>query len=125
MASRGLNKVQVIGNLGADPEERHSEGGSPVSNFRVAVNRRWKDAEGSPQEHTEWIPAVAFGPLAEVCNQYLSKGREVYVEGRMQTRSWDDAQGNRRYRTEVLAQDVIFLGQRSEVPEMEEEEVPF
>jgi len=125
MASRGLNRVQVIGNLGADPEERHSDSGTPVSNLRVAVNRRWKDAEGNPQEHTEWISVVAFGPLAEVCNEYLNKGREVYVEGRMQTRSWEDGEGNRRYRTEVVAQDVIFLGQRSQAPEMEEEEVPF
>lgn len=125
MVSRGLNKVQVIGNLGADPEERHSEVGTPVSNFRVAVNRRWKDAEGKPQEHTEWIPVVGFGPLAEVCNQYLSKGRQVYVEARMQTRSWDDTDGKRRYRTEVIDRDVIFLGNRSPAPEIEDEEVPF
>ena len=126
MASRGLNRVLFIGNLGADPEERHSDNGRPISSFRVAVNRSWTDAEGNRQEHTEWIPVVAFGPLAETCNAYLAKGRQVYVEGRLQTRSWEDAEGQTHYRTEVVAQEVIFLGSRQPgKSEIEDEEVPF
>ncbi|MGH2638174.1 MAG: single-stranded DNA-binding protein [Rhabdochlamydiaceae bacterium] len=106
----GLNKVCIIGNLGADPESRQLPSGSTVSNFRVAVSRKYKNSEGEAQEETEWFPVVAFGKLAETVQQFLSKGRKVYVEGRLKTNSWDDKDtGDKKYRTEVVAQDVQFL----------------
>jgi single-strand DNA-binding protein len=105
----GVNKVIIIGNLGADPELRYTQGGQAVSNFRVATNEKWTDKEGKPQERTEWHRVVVWGRQAENCEKYLSKGRQVYVEGRLQTREWDDKDGNKRYTTEVVAQTVQFL----------------
>jgi single-strand DNA-binding protein len=111
----GLNKVMIIGNLGRDPEMRYIPSGSPVTTFSVAVTRSWRNAEGQPQEETEWFTVVAWNKLAEVANQYLSKGRKVYVEGRLRTRSWDDANsGEKRYRTEVVAQDIQFIEPRGQ-----------
>lgn len=105
-----LNKCMVIGHLGADPEMKYLANGSAVTNFRVATSRSWKNDAGERQEETEWFRVVTWNRLAEICAQYLTKGRLVYVEGRMQTRSWDDQQGQKRYSTELIAQEVKFLG---------------
>ena len=104
-----LNKVQIIGNLGQDPEMRFTANGRAVSTFSVAVNRSYTTGEGERREETEWVRVVAWARLAELVSQYLTKGRLVYVEGRMQTRQWDDKEGQRRYTTEVVAQDIQFL----------------
>jgi len=104
----GLNKVMVIGNLGKDPEMRFTANGSSVTTFSVAVSRQYT-VDGERREETEWVRVVTWNKLAEQCNQFLQKGRKVYVEGRMQTRSWDGQDGQKRYTTEVVAQDVQFL----------------
>ena len=109
-----VNKVIVLGRLGQDPELKHTAGGSPVTNFSVATNESWTDKQGQKQERTEWHRIVVWGKLAELCAQYLSKGREVYLEGRLQTRSWEDKQGQKRYTTEIQANTVQFLGSASE-----------
>jgi single-strand DNA-binding protein len=106
----GVNKAILIGNLGADPEARYTQGGSAVANFRIATSEKWTGKDGQPQERTEWHRIVTFGRLAETCRDYLSKGRQVYVEGRIQTRQWDDRDGNKRWTTEIVAQTVRFLG---------------
>ena len=108
----GLNKVMLIGNLGADPELRFTANGAAVANFRIACSRTYTDRDGQRQEVTEWVTIVAWQRLAELCGQYLSKGRPVYVEGRLQTRQWEDREGNNRYTTEVVANDIQFLGGR-------------
>lgn len=105
----GVNKAIIIGNLGADPELRYTQSGQAVANFRIATNERWTDKEGATQERTEWHRVVVWGRQAENCEKYLSKGRQVYVEGRMQTRDWEDRDGNKRYTTEIVAQTVQFL----------------
>src|SRR5579884_2262622 len=112
----GLNKVMIIGNLGRDPEMRYTPSGAPVTTFSVAVNRRWSSQDGQQQDETEWFNVVAWNKLAETCNQVLTKGRLVYVEGRLRTRSWDGQDGQKHYRTEVIAQTVQFLdrGTRSQ-----------
>ncbi len=110
----GVNKVILIGNLGADPETRYTQGGQAVTNFRIATSDRWTDRNGQAQERTEWHRIVTFGRLAEHCRDYLSKGRQVYVEGRIQTRQWEDKDKNKRYTTEIVAQTVQFLGGRGE-----------
>lgn len=111
--AKDLNKVMLIGRLGADPELRYTPNGSAVTAFGVAVGRQWKDANGEVHDDTEWFSVVAWNKLAEVCSQYLTKGARVYIEGRLQTRSWDDAQtGEKRYKTEVIASDMILLDSR-------------
>ncbi len=106
-----VNKVFLLGNLGRDPEVRSTTSGTPVAGFSLATNRRWKDRDGNRQEETEWHNVVCFGRLAEIVGQYLAKGRQVFVEGRIQTRSWDDSKtGETRYRTEVVAQNLQMLG---------------
>ena len=100
----------IIGNLGGDPEMRYTANGSAVTTFSVAVNRSFTDASGERRDDTEWFRVVTWNRLAETCAQYLTKGRQVYVEGRIQTRQWEDQQGQRRYTTELVAQDVRFLG---------------
>jgi single-strand DNA-binding protein len=105
----GLNKVMLIGNLGADPEMRYTANGSAVTNFRMAVSRRFKSAEGERREEVEWFTVVAWNQLAEQVGQNLRKGRKVYVEGRLATRSWDGPDGQKRYRTEVIANQVLYL----------------
>jgi single-strand DNA-binding protein len=110
--SRGLNKVMIIGNLGQDPEMRYTPGGRPVTSFSVATTRGWTNSDGERQEETEWFHVVAWGNLAEICKQYLRKGRQVYVEGRLQTRGWEDATGKKNFRTELVAQEMIMLGGR-------------
>ena len=105
-----LNKCMVIGHLGADPEMRYTANGSAVTSFRVASSRNFTDGSGERREETEWFRVVTWNRLAETCAQYLTKGRLVYVEGRLQTRQWDDQQGQRRYTTELIAETVQFLG---------------
>ena len=107
----GVNKVILIGNLGADPELRHTPSGSAVANFRIATTEEWKDRNtGEKQERTEWHRIVAWARLGEICGEYLHKGKQVYVEGKLQTRSWEDREGNKRWTTEVVAQTVQMLG---------------
>ena len=105
-----LNKCMVIGHLGADPEMRYTANGSAVTTFSVASSRSFNDASGERREETEWFRVVTWNRLAEICAQYLTKGRQVYVEGRIQTRSWEGQDGQKRYTTELIAQEVKFLG---------------
>ncbi len=113
MASRGVNKVILVGNLGADPEVRYTQSGSPVANLRIATSERWKDKQsGEPQERTEWHRVVLFGKLGEIAEQYLKKGSQVYIEGRLQTRKWQGQDGQDRYSTEVVGGDMQMLGGR-------------
>ena len=105
-----VNKVILVGRLGQNPEVRYTPSGSAVANFSVATNEAWTDKSGQKQERTEWHRVVVWGKLAELCNQYLQKGRQCYVEGRLQTREWADKDGVKKYSTEVQAQTVQFLG---------------
>lgn len=108
-----LNKVMLIGNVGRDPEMRYLQSGEPVTTFSVATNRRWTGSDGQQHEETEWHNVVAWRKLAEQCNEYLNKGRKVYIEGSLKTRSWDDqATGQKKYRTEIVAQSMVMLDQR-------------
>jgi len=107
-----VNKVILIGNLGADPELRYTSGGTPVTDLRLATNRRFKGKDGNWQDDTQWHRVVVWAKQAENCKEYLSKGGSVYVEGRLQTRQWEDRDGNKRYTTEVVADTVQFLGGR-------------
>ncbi len=104
-----LNKVMLIGNLGRDPEMRFTPSGRAVTNFTIATSERWKDTNGELQESTEWHRIVTWGKLAENCAKLLSKGKQVYIEGRIQTRSWDDKDGNKRYTTEIVASQMQIL----------------
>ncbi|QDE66502.1 single-stranded DNA-binding protein [Myxococcus xanthus] len=106
----GVNKVILIGNLGADPEVRFTPGGQAVANFRIATSESWVDKNGQKQERTEWHRIVVWGKLAELCGEYLKKGRQCYVEGRLQTREWTDKENRKNYTTEVVANAVTFLG---------------
>ncbi|NOY45296.1 MAG: single-stranded DNA-binding protein [Deltaproteobacteria bacterium] len=106
--ARGVNKVILIGNVGKDPELRYTQNGTAVCNFSLATTERAK-IQGEWQDKTEWHNIVAWSRLAELCNQYLQKGTQVYIEGRLQTRKWEDREGNTRYQTEIVAQDVQFL----------------
>jgi single-strand DNA-binding protein len=108
----GVNKVILVGNLGNDPDMRHTPSGASVCEFRIATNESWTDKGGQKQERTEWHRIVVWGKKAEVCSKYLSKGRQVYLEGRLRTRSWEDKEGNKRFTTEIVANDVQFLGGR-------------
>lgn len=110
--SRGLNKVMIIGNIGRDPEMRYTPSGKPVTSFSLASSRSWTAPDGQRREETEWFNVVTWGNLAEICNQKLSKSQQVYVEGRLQTRSWEDDRGQRHFRTEVVANEMIILGPR-------------
>ncbi len=131
----GLNKVMIIGNLGADPEMRYTADGKALTSFRVASSRNYSGADGERREETEWFSVVTWQKLAEQCSQFLQKGRRVYVEGRLQTRSWDTPDGQRRYRTEVIAEKVLFLDRAQGMPLPEDhdtsmdlappEEIPF
>ena len=109
--ARGLNKAMLIGHLGNDPEMRVTASGQSVVNFTLATNESFRDSSGNMQERTEWHRIVAWGKLAEICSQYLKKGRQVYVEGRLQTRSWEDSKtGEKRYTTEIICSDMQMLG---------------
>src|SRR3989338_1322245 len=105
-----VNKVILIGRLGSNPEIRYTPSGAAVGNFNIATSENWNDKTGQKQERTEWHRIVVWSKLAELCNQYLSKGRQVYIEGRLQTREWQDKTQQTRYTTEVQAQTVQFLG---------------
>jgi single-strand DNA-binding protein len=106
----GVNKVILVGNLGADPELRYTSGGQAVTELRLATSRKYTGKDGTTQEDTQWHRVVVWGKQAENCKQYLSKGRQCYVEGRLQTRQWEDKEGHKRYTTEVVAEQVQFLG---------------
>lgn len=128
-----VNKVILVGNLGNDPELRNTSGGNPVCNFNVATNEVWTGKDGQKNERTEWHKIVVWGKQAENCEQYLKKGRQVYVEGKNQTRSWEDNDGVKRYVTEVIARQVVFLsggsedgGRRDEAPPPQDDsDIPF
>ncbi len=117
--ARGVNKVILIGNSGADPELRYTPGGTAVSNFSIATNESWTDSSGEKQERTEWHRIVVWGRLAEICNQYLRKGSKVYIEGKLQTRSWEGQDGVKRYTTEVVARDMQLLDSRGDMGGMD------
>lgn len=130
--SRGLNKVMIIGNLGREPEMRYTPSGRPVTTFSVATSRTWNTSEGEKHVETEWFNVVAWSNLAEICKQYLTKGQQVYIEGRLQTRHWEDQEGNKHTSVEIVANEMIILGERRETGEagaepesIEEEEFPF
>ena len=118
--SRGLNKVMIIGNLGRNPEMRYTPSGRPVTSFSVATSRSWVNAEGERREETEWFNVVTWGNLAEICKQHLTKGQQVYVEGRLQTRGWEDQNGKKHYRTELVANEMIILEERKSAEATEE-----
>jgi len=108
-----VNKVILVGNLGKDPEIRYFQDGTAVANFSIATTRKWKDREsGDQKSQTEWHRIVAFRRLGEICGEYLSKGKQVYIEGHLQTREWEDKDGNRRWTTEVVAREMQMLGSR-------------
>jgi single-strand DNA-binding protein len=131
----GLNKILVIGNAGTDPEMRYTAAGNAMTTFRIATNHIYTTPEGDRREETEWFSVVTWGRLAEQCNLYLQKGRRVYVEGRLRSRSWEGSDGQRRFRNEILAERVLFLDRPGAAPLLEgseeaassggEEELPF
>lgn len=133
-----VNKAIIIGNLGGDVDVRYTQSGTAIANFNVATTEKWKDKDGQAQEKTEWHRVSAFARLAEVCGEYLGKGSKVYIEGRIQTRQWEDKDGNKRYTTEIVAKEMKMLGSKGgdggggsrEEPPMPEDsgfsdEVPF
>jgi len=109
--SRGLNKVMIIGHLGKDPEMRYTTSGKPVTTFSVATSRSWVTSSGERRSETEWFNIVAWSSLAEICKQYLVKGRQVYIEGRLQSRRWEDDDGNNHSSVEIVANEMIILDQ--------------
>ncbi len=106
----GVNKVILLGNLGRDPEVRFTPSGQAVANFTIATNESWTDKQGAKQERTEWHRIVVWGKLAELCGEYLKKGRQAFIEGRLQTREWTDKENKKNYTTEIVANNVQFLG---------------
>ncbi|RLD02561.1 MAG: single-stranded DNA-binding protein [Chloroflexi bacterium] len=118
--SRGLNKVMIIGNLGKEPELRYTPSGRPVTTFSVAVSRSWKSSNGEHRSETEWFKIVAWGKLAEICKEYLHKGQQVYIEGRLQTRQWEDKEGQQRTTVELVANEMTMLGERREKSQSED-----
>ena len=112
----GVNKVILVGRLGADPEMRHTASGTAVCNFNLATSEKFKNKNGDMEERTEWHRVVTWARLAEICGQYLRKGKQIYVEGRLQTRQWDDKDGNKRYTTEIVAQNMTMLGSAGDAP---------
>ncbi len=109
-----VNKALIIGNLGQDPEIKYTQSGSPVANLSVATSERWKDKNtGEQKEQTEWHRVVVFGRLAEIAEQYLKKGSKVFIEGKIQTRDWEDSEGNKKYTTEVVAREMTMLDSRA------------
>ena len=122
--SKDLNKVMLIERLGGDPEMRYTAQGSAVTNFSVASGRQWKSKDGEQQEETEWFRIVAWDKLGEICNQYLQKGSKVYIEGRIQTRKYTDKEGNERQAWELVASDMIMLGDKGQRAEPDEAPAP-
>jgi single-strand DNA-binding protein len=133
--SRDLNKVMIIGHLGRDPEMRYTPSGRPVTTFTVATNRSWNTTDGERHNETEWFNVVSWGNLAEICKQYLNKGQQVYIEGRLQTRRWEDSDNVKHTSIEIVASEMMILGDRhdsnqsadSQEPDLvsEDEEYPF
>ena len=124
--ANSVNKVILVGRLGKDPEMKHTSGGTPVTHFSLATDEIWKDAQGEKQQRTEWHNIVAWGKLAEICGDYLKKGRLVYIEGRLQTRSWEEKDGTKRSTTEIRADEMVMLGSgRPQEGQMTGDEVPF
>jgi len=135
--SRGLNKVMIIGHLGHDPEMRFTPSGRPVTTFSVAMSRTWNSSNGERRSKTEWFKVVAWGNLAEICKKFLTKGQQVYVEGRLETRNWEDKEGQKRTTVEVIANEMTMLGDRRDKngdgddsnyenpPKIDEDEFPF
>ncbi len=130
--TRGLNKVMLIGRLGHDPEMRYTPSGRPLTKFQLAVNRSWKSADGEKKSETEWFNVVTWGKLAEICNQYLTKGQQVYIEGRLHTRQWQDEEGSNHSSVEVIAKEMLMLNSKSGEQDSEpaegvfsEDEYPF
>lgn len=129
----GLNKVMIIGNLGTDPEMRFTPNGNPVTSFRIATGRSYTSPEGERKQETEWFDVVTWNRLAETCNQFLTKGKRAYVEGRLRTRSWEGQDGQKHSRIEIIANTVLFLDRQATatVPEeatsaeVEPEDIPF
>jgi len=135
----GVNKVILVGNLGADPEVRYSSTGTTVTNFRIATSENWTNKEGERETRTEWHRIVAFGKLGEICAEYLSKGKQIFVEGRLRSRSWEGKEGTKRWITEIVATNIVMLGTAGEYvkgaagesleepPELvqEEDDIPF
>ena len=129
---RGLNKVMIIGRVGRDPEMRYTPSGRPVTTFSISTSRTWNSADGQKRTETEWFNVVAWSNLAEICKQYLPKDRVVYIEGRLQTRHWDDPEGNTHSAIEIVANEMIMLDERREssqtaesFEESSEDEFPF
>lgn len=128
---RGLNKVMIIGRLGRDPEMRYTPSGRPVTTFSIATSRNWTTSEGERRIETEWFNIVAWGNLAEICKQYLSKGQLAYIEGRLQTRHWDDNEGLKHTSVEIVANEMIMLSERRDADDAnnadisDNEEFPF
>ena len=120
--SRGLNKVLIIGRLGRDPEMRYTPSGRPVTTFSVGTSRAWNTADGERRTETEWFNVVAWSNLAEICKQHLTKDKLVYIEGRLQTRHWEDQEGNKHSSTEIVANEMIVLDERKESGSTETEE---
>ena len=116
-----VNRVILIGNLGKDPDLRYTPSGQPVAKFPIATSERWKDKDGQFQQRTDWHNIVAWGRQAEICKEYLKKGSPVYIEGRIQSRSYDDKDGNRKYITEIIANRIQMLGKKGEEPASEGE----
>jgi single-strand DNA-binding protein len=112
--ANSVNKVILVGRLGKDPEVKYTQGGTAVARFSLATDEVWKDQSGEKQQKTEWHNIVAWNKLAEICGQYLAKGRLVYIEGRLQTRNWEDKDGNKRTTTEIRADNMVMLGGRPE-----------
>jgi single-strand DNA-binding protein len=112
--TRGLNKVLLIGRLGRDPEMRYTPSGKPVTTFSIATSRSWNTSEGDKHTETEWFNIVAWGNLAEICKQYLTKNRLVYIEGRLQTHHWEDPDGNKHSSTEIVANEMIMLDEKKD-----------
>lgn len=115
-----LNKIMIIGNVGTDPEMRFTPNGSPVTNFRMATSRTYTSPEGERKQETEWFTVTAWNKLAESCNQFLTKGRRAYVEGRLRTRTWEGQDGQKRTRVEIMAERVLFLDRQGTAPLGEE-----
>ena len=122
MAQRDLNKVILIGNIGRDPDLRHTENGSAISTFSMATNTAWVNRDGVRNERTEWHNIVSWNRLAEICHQIIRKGDQIYIEGRLRTRTWEDESGARRYKTEIVAEQMIKLSRRSVDGEKEDQE---
>jgi len=114
-----VNKAIIVGNLGRDPEMRYTQNNTPVATFSVATTDQWSDKSGERQERTEWHRVVAWARLAEICGQYLKKGKQVYIEGRLQTREWEDKTGQKRYTTEIVAREMQMLGRAGDGPSQE------